>query len=460
MIPILYAEDETEYSKNGIGRLSDATSCKVVENRLTGEYELTLTYRQDSELYKEIKYNTTIKAIPRDGETAQLFDVYDIIDNLNGTVNVYARHVYFRLYGKPIKPYTATDLTGALSGINTNTVPSGGTGFNFKTDKTSSADYSIVVPRDAGHLLRGMEGSILDVYGGEFEYNNFTVSLLDHRGSDNGVSIRYGKNIKDLQAETEGVAYTGAYPYWYKEEIGLVQGGSVVSANGTFPKPYIEVMDLSDEFETKPTAAQLLTKAGQLLGSGKPNVSYDIDYESLYRMQEFDALADLERASMGDTVTVIVPQMDVREKARVYKTEFDVLAEKMIRISVGVLRQDLAGTLAQISAQSEDDGRAFLKGIVSTKSMSIGTLSSLAAGADTDVSSSTNIDTIDGYYPVEIIRIRSASRALSFSNASLTRGSSSTTVNYSCRNNSGSALSNVAISAIILYVKSEYATTI
>jgi phage-related protein len=41
MIPILYDKDETEFKTNGLGRLSDAISCIVTEER-NGIYELEM----------------------------------------------------------------------------------------------------------------------------------------------------------------------------------------------------------------------------------------------------------------------------------------------------------------------------------------------------------------------------------------------------------------------------------
>ncbi len=41
MKPVLYEATETEFISNGMGRLSDAISCKVTEER-NGQYELEL----------------------------------------------------------------------------------------------------------------------------------------------------------------------------------------------------------------------------------------------------------------------------------------------------------------------------------------------------------------------------------------------------------------------------------
>ena len=341
MIPILYAPKTTDFRNNGIGPLADSISCYVTENSDTGEYELELQYLKEGQYYEDLKYGATIKAVPRAGEKAQLFDVYDAIDNLDGTVEVYARHVRFRLHGIPCKPFSATSLEGALAALNAQSFE-GDTGFTFETDKASTASYALTEPRSVGEVLRGKDGSVFDVYGGKFVYNNFTVSLNSDRGEDNGVSIRYGKNLTELKAESEGMAVTGILPYWYSDEDGLVYADSVVTLDNEeyLPFKYHEVVDYSDEFDNKPTKAQLIAKAQEDLGTGYPKVSYDIGFEPLQDV--------LEKVGMGDTVTVVHPDMKLNIKARVYETRYDVLGEKYDRIRIGEYRESFASTIARI----------------------------------------------------------------------------------------------------------------
>lgn len=352
MIPILYAPKTSDFRNNGIGPLSDCVSCKVRENMDNGEYELEIEYLKDGQYYDKIVYGATIKAIPRDGVKAQLFDVYDIVDNLTGTVMVYARHVRFRLHGIPVKPFTATSLEGALTALNAQAF-GGSTGFTFETDKSSTASYALTEPSTVGEVLRGMEGSILDVYGGKYVYDNFVVSLNASRGSDNGVVIRYGKNLTGLQIETEGMAVTGILPYWYSDQDGLVYADSVVTVSDESLRPmkYHEVVDYSNDFDEKPTKAQLTAKARADLGTGYPKVSIDIEFESLYKNQEYELLREFEKIDMGDIITVLHPGMNVNVKTRVYEISYNVLSEKCEKIRIGEYQESFASAMARIDRE-------------------------------------------------------------------------------------------------------------
>ena len=353
MIPILYAPNTTDYRTNGIGFLSDCISCYADENMDTGEYELELTYKKGGKFFDRLKYGATIKAVPRDDEPAQLFDIYDIVDNMNGTVEVYARHVRFRLHGMPCKPFTASSLSAALAALNTFSF-GGNTGFTFETNKASTTAYKLTEPLSVGETLRGVRGSILDVYGGKFAYNNFTVSLLSQRGKDRGVTIRYGKNLTDLTVETEGVAVTGILPYWYSENDGLVYADSVVTVTDEqyLPYKYHAVVDYSDDFDSKPSKAQLVAIAELDLGTGYPKASYDIQFEPLYKNQEFELLKQFEKIGMGDIVTVVHPDMGINIKARAYRIRYNVLAEKYVTISIGDYKESFASTIARIDTNS------------------------------------------------------------------------------------------------------------
>ena len=350
MIPILYEDFETDYITNGIGRLADVREATVTENMTTGDFNLELTYPVGGVFYRELRYNRTIKCPAMDGEKPQLFDIHEITDNMDGTVEVFARHVKHRLYGVPIKNFSATGIDAAVAALKTQALIE--SGFTYTTvGMNSGAAYKLEKPSDVGHVLRGMEGSILDVYGGEYEYDNFRVRLRDRRGADNGVTVRYGKNLKRLSVETTGVAYTGVYAFWAKEVNNVLQVVRMTEplyVRANEPKQFLQVLDLSDKFENAPTVAQLTTEARKYLGDGKPVVSYEVEYEPLYKMQEYDALKDLERVTMGDTIRIVDPDMGVDVKARVYETEYDPVTERIKDVKVGYYRPTIIDTIVRI----------------------------------------------------------------------------------------------------------------
>ena len=198
MIPILYAGNETNFTSNGLGRLSDAISCKVTEER-NGVFELEMTYPITGVHYDDIQENRIIYARTEDGGNAQAFIIYRITRPINGIITIDAQHISYLLNGIPVMPFNGSSLADTMSKIASNAVIT--CPFTFYTDISSSVAFSFSTVRSIRSLLGGEDGSILEVYGGyDYKFDNFQVRLLANRGSDNGVSLRYGKNLTLIQA--------------------------------------------------------------------------------------------------------------------------------------------------------------------------------------------------------------------------------------------------------------------
>ena len=92
MIPILYAKDATDFTKNGLGFLKDATKAVVTEER-NGSYELSLQYPITGQWYDLITDGSIIKAKANETSDAQLFRVYKSSKPLKGLVTYSAEHI-------------------------------------------------------------------------------------------------------------------------------------------------------------------------------------------------------------------------------------------------------------------------------------------------------------------------------------------------------------------------------
>ena len=232
MKPILFPATSTSWTSNGLGALSDAVSCVVVEER-NGEYELTMTYPVGGIHFDEIHDRAIIYAIPSPYRTPQPFRIYSIESPLNGIVTIHAHHLSYDLSGIPVEPFTAASCSQALTGLTAHSVVTNP--FSVSTDKSVSATYTLKVPTSFRACLGGQEGSILDVYGkGEYEFDKYSVKLWVNRGSDNGVKIAYGKNLTDFNMEINHESVTtGIYPYWSDFE-----GTELVEVNGRIIKIY------------------------------------------------------------------------------------------------------------------------------------------------------------------------------------------------------------------------------
>ena len=352
MIPILYGSTERRFSDNGIGPLGDCISGSVTEAR-NGEFELAIKYPTSGAHYSDLKLRAIIMATPRPEADPQPFRIYDISRPMNGIVTVNAQHISYDLTGIPVEPFTASSAAGAMAALKSNAVTD--CPFDFWTDKSTTANMTVAAPSSIRGLLGGSEGSLLDVYGGEYEFDRWTVKLHGNRGYDRGVSIRYGKNLTDItQDENCESVYTGVYPYWADADGNLVQLDSkIISAPGTYDFTRILPLDLSQEWENAPTQEQLKGRAESYMTAnniGIPKVSITVEFAQLGQMLEYQHFAVLEHVELCDTVHVEFPRLGVSTSARVVKADYNFLAERYNSVTLGEARTGITGA---IMAQGE-----------------------------------------------------------------------------------------------------------
>lgn len=361
MIPILYPSNETSFTSNGLGRLPDAAECIVTEER-NGAYELRMMYPIDGLHFSDIQINRFIYAVPADGKGKQPFRIYSISKPLDGIVEINAEHISYQLSHIPVSPFEAGSLAAALVGLKDNAAED--CPFTFWTDKTVTGNFKVTEPVSLRSRLGGVEGSLLDVYGtGEYEFDHYIVKLHLHRGTNNGVTLRYGKNITDIKQE-ENIAntYTGVMPYWKGDVDGTETTVTLPekvlhSANASnFPYQRTIPLDLSSNFENQPTEAQLRSAANSYMTSndiGVPAVSIDVSFIALWQTEEYKDVANLERVNLCDTVTVEFPALGVSAQAKVVKTEYDVLRDRYQSLELGDAKTNFTQTLsAEISSNT------------------------------------------------------------------------------------------------------------
>ena len=371
MIPILFDGNSTEFNTNGLGRLTDCISCRVTEER-NGIFECEFIYPLTGIHYTDIDLGKIVIVTHDDRKQKQPFVIYRRSAPISGQVVFNAHHISYNLSNVIIKPFSASTITAAFAGFGTYAMNANV--FTFWTDKTSSGTFTVEAPTPCRALLAGQEGSILDVFGGgDYEFDNYTVKLYANRGIDTGVTIRYGKNLIDLEAETDTMKlYTAVVPYWKNGDNSVY--GNIVFGNGairrtaewtdengtvmtdengnqisfSYGEHKIVTMDLSSYFDDIPTIAQLEARALTVLNSNEPwvpTVNVKVDFAALWQTEEYKNIAPLQRVRLCDTVTVQYPELGVNIKARVVQTVWNPLLDRYDSIQIGDARTSFADVI-------------------------------------------------------------------------------------------------------------------
>lgn len=343
MIPILFEKTETEFTSNGIGRLVDCISCTVTEER-NGIYECEFQYPIDGRLYNELIQGKTIGVIHDDNHDIQPFDICTIVGGIDGVVTFNARHISYRQTNIPVGFAYGWGASGALASVKEHSLVTNP--FNYSTDKTDVSVYyhpsghQKLNVRSARGFLMGEDYSILDVFGGEYKFDKFNVSLLNARGQDTGVTIRYGKNLTGIEWTLDrSELFNAIVPYTY-DGVG---SGYVNLVMPTVPI-YPIVATLMDVAEHIPEGTQypgnyMEAYARQYLDTNRPwipKITLSVDFVTMRQMKEYGQAADIQRIGLCDTVSIYWPEVGiVEEKAKVTKTVFNVLTERLDQIEIG-----------------------------------------------------------------------------------------------------------------------------
>lgn len=359
MKPILFDENANTFTTNGLGRL-DCQSCTVTEER-NGQFELEMTIAESALHADQIVMNSIIVARASQGSGLQAFRVYQITKPLNGVFKVYANHISYQLSMIPTMPFSepasASACLNVLNKLKSNAVET--CPFTFTTDVTTVASYTQKIPSSIRSRLGGIEGSVLDQFGGEYEFDNYSVILHKNRGlTTPQVTLRYGKNIIDLNQE-ENIAntITGIVPFWADNEgtnvVTLPE--KVVDSQYASHYPFKRTVpkDFSSDFDEEPTVAQLRTKAQAYVTSiGIPVVSIKLSFVNLADTEEFKDLIPLQSVNLCDNITVQFEKYGISTTAKIVKTVYDVLAERYESIEIGSLRSSLATTISEQNADT------------------------------------------------------------------------------------------------------------
>lgn len=366
MIPILYAASETDFTTNGIGLLTDAVSCTVTEER-NWAYELTLAYPAKGHLAEYIAEDAIIKAKANDTDEPQLFRIYKSGKQIGSNTTWNAEHISYELTGNPVEQFSVSGVNAeqALNRLLAAAV--------FKHKYTAISDITTVNSTSIADVvsvrkaLGGVEGSILDTWGGEYHFNNYRIELLKARGADNGVTIEYGKNLTDAKQERNisNIA-TAIFPYAkYTPEgtedeayVSLKEKTLVLAGAANYAYKRCEIVDFSSEWEsgTIITEDMLRAKAEAYLEkiSTEPDINITLSYAQLKKTKDYKNIQAMESVALCDTVTVRIDKLQIEATAKIVKAKYDSLKERYDTMEIGSVRTNLTKQLTATQQEITD----------------------------------------------------------------------------------------------------------
>ena len=415
MIPILYESNETQFTSNGLGRLRDCIRCECTEER-NGIYEVEFEYPITGAHYSDIRLGRIIVVEHDESGDVQPFDIYLYSRPIDGVVTFHACHISYRQRGLTVQP-GANTLKTAFNALKVLSAPENP--FNYSTDMAFS-DSVIVpafsnVPMTVKELLGGVEGSILDVAGGEYEWDKFNVRLWRARGVERDFYVRYGVNMSDYSEEMDiSESINALRVYWEKDEQVAI--GPMVTL-GTRPdgRIFCRPFSVSDKFETLPTVTQMRAAAIEYMSANQtylPKQTIKVDFVRLQDTPEYEQFTNLFTCNLCDTIKVIFPGYGVEGRFKIVKVVWDVLLERYSEMELGTLSTTLSEALG-ISSSSGGSGSA------STNTIETGTITGSSVSANSYKDYTVTFNKSFASVPIVTASFQSTSTAGAFGNCTL-----------------------------------------
>lgn len=381
MIPVLYESKETKFRTFGLGEIADAYEVRVTRER-NGNYSLYIKYPLDGVFAPLFKEEMKIKSDAGRRTKWQTFEINRVLRNSKDNIEIFARHISMRTQDIALKPFVNGASVGAESALEIwkeNLV--GDDTFDVKSDILTLGSFNWEIDKvgNARGALGGVAGSILDVYGGEYEFDNRTIILHKQMGRKAPTVLEYGRNIVRVEEERllDG-NYTSIYPYVrytpqskpQEEASGKPHVGEQEQPeeqlvtlpefilDGQYLDLYaqrrIQMVDLSSHFnddkgKKEPTVEEIRKLAQKYLKDnnvGAPKVSIEVDYIDLSQTLDYQDFRVMEEVELCDIVPLYYPKFGITtESEKVVEIVYDVYTDSNHTIKLGTIGQSISKSL-------------------------------------------------------------------------------------------------------------------
>lgn len=369
--PILYKATETNFEHLGVSVLSDAYECYVTRER-NGIYILEFNYPINGKDVDKMKEGMIIRCDAGYRAKNQRF-IISQITKTKDNFKIYCQHIsQVKTSMNAIRPdvtVTSVGAMGALSAWKESLLDSKEE-FFVQSDITSvnSTTWKVETIENARDALGGKAGSILDVWGGEFEFDNLNIILHKNMGVENPTIIAYGKNLVDLEQEQSILeTYTSVFPFKKytddnnREQLLVLPEVVIDSPHvNNFTHRRILKVDFSSD-EHLSTVEQLRSKTKTYIKSnnvGVPKVNLKLNYQDLSKVEGIFDTPALEVVDLCDRLKVYYSELGIlNENAKVIKVVWDVILEENHELEVGDSKSSFGdSTSAKIeSLQAQND---------------------------------------------------------------------------------------------------------
>ena len=382
MRPILFNKNETAFDTYGLGELN--VSKGTATRECNGNYTLYAEIPVNDPMVAILKKEMKLKADAGLRAKNQTFEISRIVKDSSNIVKIYGQHISHKLEYMALRNATAFAGSAYSALAIWKGVLIGDLRFDVWSDiqTTGKGVFDISKMENARQALGGVEGSILDIYGGEYEFDNMTVRLHKQLGRTAPTVLEYGRNILSAESdETIESAYTSVLPfatYTPDKPEGDTSDSQPDPVTVTLPENYVDskykalyahrrikVVDFSSEFKSDskskdiPTPDKLRKIANDYMernAIGKPKINIKIEYADLAKTLDYADNGWIEELELCDIVPIYYPQIGLTdETAKVTTVTYDFVNERNESVEFGDIGTNVRATMQSGLAGRVDD---------------------------------------------------------------------------------------------------------
>lgn len=351
MTPVLFEKHATTFTTLGLGFLPSwlEGSPEVIEER-NGQFYLQGVLPADGYNVEQLAVERIIIAAPAPGKPVQPFRIEKIIkDSIASTVEIYAPHISYQLAKMAVRPVDGSHpkyqtAQAAMNVLWRDCKPSMNGVFTPYSDIEFEQRrvFNISEPTNVRNALGGVEGSVIDTFGGELEWDVWTVKLLAARGKATGKYILYRVNMEALDFDTDAQnLVTGYVGYAKKDDVTIMGDIAYLDGASSWAVPRIELIDFTENFRDStflPTTQELTDLTTAAVAGKTISLKTSITVKAVPE--------ELQDVYLCDTVTVVHPVYDLMQTAKIVRTVYDPIKERYKEITIGEIQKSIADTIA------------------------------------------------------------------------------------------------------------------
>ena len=351
MIKIFEASDK-QYTTNG-DIVLQTTKAKVYKED-NGDFYISIEAPLSYIDYL-VPNNIIVANTPQGDQAFRITNV----ENTRTKIKVKAYHVFYDSENYLIQDSYVVDknCNDALDHLNSSTDTT--SPFTTISDITKIASYRCV----RKSLYEAIQ-VLLERYGGHLVRDNWTIGIRDSIGQDNGVTIQYGKNLKDIKATynwdnvvtkllpvgKDGLLLNAVDPTADVYLESATQYDIPYTKTVTFDQSEIVEADYTDEDTGEvDQEAYMQALVNDLAEQGQ---TY-LDTNSV-PVVNYTLSANVEKVSdIGDTIQVIDQKLGIELETNIIKYEYDCVLDKYTQLEFGNFIPTLSGLVSSITNQTQ-----------------------------------------------------------------------------------------------------------